>query len=131
MEHEGDHHARILSGSELIDQPLAPRMEFWRRTGDSAGTAPQDEGRNDGCDRTRWVLCVPGEASEPARAGARDPTRFAITPWQVWVGTHISEHGPGLSEAAGSSPVDGETQGDHRPGEAHRSPDRRPPRHRP
>ena len=33
MEHEGDHQARILSGSELIDQPLAHRMEFWRRTG--------------------------------------------------------------------------------------------------
>ena len=41
--------------------------------------------------------CVPGEASEPARAGPRDPTRFAITPWQVWMGTHTSEHGPGLS----------------------------------
>ena len=34
VEHEGDHQARILSGSELIDQPLAHRMEFWRRTGD-------------------------------------------------------------------------------------------------
>ncbi len=33
VEHEGDHQARILSGSELIDQPLAHRMEFWRRTG--------------------------------------------------------------------------------------------------
>ena len=32
VEHEGDHHARILSGSELIDQPLAHRMEVWRRT---------------------------------------------------------------------------------------------------
>jgi len=41
--------------------------------------------------------CVPGEASEPARAGPRDPTRFAKTPWQVWVGTLTSEHGPGLS----------------------------------
>jgi hypothetical protein len=33
VEHEGDHQARILSGSELIDQPLAHRIEFWRRTG--------------------------------------------------------------------------------------------------
>ena len=28
VEHEGDHQARILSGSELIDQPLAHRLEF-------------------------------------------------------------------------------------------------------
>ena len=40
---------------------------------------------------------VPGEASEPAGAGPRDPTRFAITPWQVCVRMHTSEHRPGLS----------------------------------
>jgi hypothetical protein len=33
VEQEGNHQAQILSGSELINQPLARRMEFWRRTG--------------------------------------------------------------------------------------------------
>jgi hypothetical protein len=28
----GDHRARIFSGSEQTDQPLAHRTEFWRRT---------------------------------------------------------------------------------------------------
>jgi hypothetical protein len=69
-----------------------PFVEGW--------TVPAPEGRNAVRDRTRWVLCVagcvPGEASESARAGPRDPTRFAKTPWQVWVGTLTSEHG-GLS----------------------------------
>src|SRR5882762_8206271 len=33
MEQEDDHRARIVSGSEPTDQPLAHRTEFWRRTG--------------------------------------------------------------------------------------------------
>ena len=33
VEEEGDHRAEIVSGSEPIDQPLAHRTEFWRRTG--------------------------------------------------------------------------------------------------
>ena len=33
VEQEGDHQARIFSGSEQTDQPLAHRTEFWRRTG--------------------------------------------------------------------------------------------------
>jgi len=33
MEQEDDHRARIFSGSEQTDQPLAHRTEFWRRTG--------------------------------------------------------------------------------------------------
>ena len=41
VEHEGDHQARILSGSELIDQPLAHRMEFWRRTGARRDRGPR------------------------------------------------------------------------------------------
>ncbi len=32
VEEEGDHRAEIVSGSEPIDQPLARRTEFWRRT---------------------------------------------------------------------------------------------------
>ncbi len=32
MEQEDDHRARIFSGSEQTDQPLAHRTEFWRRT---------------------------------------------------------------------------------------------------
>ena len=33
MDQEDDHRARIFSGSEQTDQPLAHRTEFWRRTG--------------------------------------------------------------------------------------------------
>src|SRR2546426_12165326 len=33
VEQDGDHRARILSGSEPTDQPLARRTQFWRRTG--------------------------------------------------------------------------------------------------
>jgi hypothetical protein len=36
VQQEGDHRARILSGSEPTDQPLGRRTEFWRRTGPSA-----------------------------------------------------------------------------------------------
>jgi steroid delta-isomerase-like uncharacterized protein len=32
VEEEGDHRAGIVSGSELTDQPLACRTEFWRST---------------------------------------------------------------------------------------------------
>src|SRR5438034_11561468 len=32
MDQEDDHRARIFSGSEQTDQPLAHRTEFWRRT---------------------------------------------------------------------------------------------------
>jgi len=38
VEQDGDHRARILSRSELADQPLACRTEFWRRTGVAAAT---------------------------------------------------------------------------------------------
>jgi GTP diphosphokinase / guanosine-3',5'-bis(diphosphate) 3'-diphosphatase len=51
-----------------------------------------------GCRGVRWgIRRLPGEGSEPARSRLREPTRFAKTPWQVWVGTLTSEHGPGLS----------------------------------
>src|SRR2546425_10585970 len=33
VQQEGDHRARILSGSEPTDQPLGRRTKFWRRTG--------------------------------------------------------------------------------------------------
>ena len=42
MEQEDDHRARIFSGSEQTDQPLAHRPEFWRRTGIAVALGPQD-----------------------------------------------------------------------------------------
>ena len=48
MEQEDDHWAKIFSGSEQTDQPLAHRTEFWRRTGWPSGATVSA-----GCDRGR------------------------------------------------------------------------------
>src|SRR5947209_1290567 len=48
MEQEDDHWAKIFSGSEQTDQPLAHRTEFWRRTGRPSGATVSA-----GCDRGR------------------------------------------------------------------------------
>jgi len=42
MDQEDDHRARIFSGSEQTDQPLAHRTEFWRRTGCQGGRRESD-----------------------------------------------------------------------------------------
>ena len=48
MEQEGDHRARIFSGSEPTDQPLVHRTEFCRRTGDCFSGAAYREGPGGG-----------------------------------------------------------------------------------
>jgi hypothetical protein len=55
VEQEGDHHGRILSGSELIDQPLAHRMEFWRRTGESHGSVLRKSARGKVDQDNAWL----------------------------------------------------------------------------
>ena len=88
-------HSRLARDPSCATAMRGGFLASYRRAG-GAGIVPQNEGRNRRFDRARWV-CVPGEASEPALADPRDPMRFARTPWQIWVGTHTGEHGPGLS----------------------------------
>jgi hypothetical protein len=48
VEQKDDHQARILSGPELINQPPAHRIEFWRSTAPGGlsgiGAGPPSEG---------------------------------------------------------------------------------------
>ena len=67
VEHEGDHQARILSGSELIDQPLAHRMEFWRRT------------------TTQCVVAPTIASSDPLRPATATATRLCPDPGRLQV----------------------------------------------
>src|SRR6059036_1469184 len=68
VEQEDDHRAKIFSGSEQTDQPLAHRTEFWRRTGLISSKTSS----------SRWVLS--GMPPEVLRREQTASSKSAILP---------------------------------------------------
>src|SRR5437879_1242617 len=102
MEQEGDHRARIFSGSEPTDQPLVHRTEFWRRTGYAptlAASVPPGRPKSVTIGRMEFLTGTP-----PMRDGRGRRTEQIATPTpQKWLRGERVRSNPNCSSRCGQS----------------------------